>query len=103
MYASISEIKQANRAAGFTWFGEREMHAFGTVIIDEVYGGRYFVTYDTDGGSIKGFTIRECDDDGDVHTARESAGLCGYRTAGEAARAASALANTAGDAIRGHG
>jgi hypothetical protein len=92
-YDSIEAMKAANEAAGFTWFGAAEMQAFGTRVLPEIYGGRFFITYDTDGGSVKGFTIRECEDDGDVHTARDSAGLCGYPTANTAKSAARKLAD----------
>ncbi len=49
-FASIAEIREANKSLGHHWFDPDAMEAFGTTIESEVIGGRYFVTGEQDRG-----------------------------------------------------
>jgi hypothetical protein len=73
MYRDIEEIKSANKAAGGNWFSPDTMAWFDGRVYPGVYGGRYFVSSEQDShGAWDGqrlYTVRECDEDGDVHTA----------------------------------
>ena len=94
-YRSIEEIKAANLAAGQHWFDTETVEWFGSRILPEVYGGRYFVSSEQDRhGAWDGerrYTVRECDADGDVSRAQGTE-FGEYATAEDAMEAAKALA-----------
>ena len=89
-YSSIEEIVDANSSIGQTWFGEAESF-FGSIIYEEVYGGRYFVTSEQDTsatpawGGERRWSIRACND-GRISTVGEFGAYGSLEEAQEAAR-----------------
>ncbi|MHB1952339.1 MAG: DUF7447 family protein [Sulfobacillus sp.] len=66
MYKTISEIRARNRAAGFHFFDRKTMRYFRSKIYPYVYGGRYFVTRETDPDGKTGYTVRQAGADGRI-------------------------------------
>lgn len=94
-YASVTEIRAANRAAGGHFFDRDTMRTFRTRVElrGKVIGGRYFLTSDVlneNDGPV--YSVRVASDSGDVRTAGNFAQHSGYRTLAEAERIARALA-----------
>ncbi len=71
-FASMADLKRANKAAGRYWFSRDTMKFFGTKIHGSIFAGRYFIT--SEYGSKIGkrgdrwFTIRRADDDASINT-----------------------------------
>ena len=73
MYASITEIKEANRASGQYWFEQSAMRFFRSKIESKVIRGRYFITSEqfvASNGQAdpRRYTVRRADDDGSITT-----------------------------------
>lgn len=72
-YSTICKIKEANARAGFHFFKPDAMRFFRSRVLDTVYGGRYLITSER---YVSGrmpneprlFTVRQCDDKGNVTT-----------------------------------
>jgi hypothetical protein len=77
-FASMAEVKAANRAAGYYWFSPDTMKFFDSRVETGVIGGRFFVTSEIppDVGRRR-YTIREALDDGSITTVGIT---CGYVT-----------------------
>jgi hypothetical protein len=82
MFATISDIKAANRRVGQLWFDPATMAFFGSQILPEVYHGAYFISSEQyvptatakDKGAQDGprqFTIHKVDERGWVDTVGE--------------------------------
>ena len=84
IFETIDQVKAANEAAGFSWFGEREMQIFGTRIVTGVLEGRFFVTSEptTDGLRVL-YTLRGVSMNGSIWDCSGrpiSANWCRWRT-----------------------
>jgi hypothetical protein len=95
MYRDIDEMKAANEAAGGNWFSPDTLAWFDGRVYPGVHGGRYFVSSEQDRhgawGGERRYTVRECTEGGDVHTA-PGAEFGEHTTASEARDAARKLA-----------
>lgn len=83
MYATIQEIKQANKRKGGNWFDKSTMEFFASQINNKVYHGKFFITSEqfeatdyqkerygwTDGP--RKFSVRMCKHDGSIETIGE--------------------------------
>lgn len=68
-YFTVSEIKQANRAAGKHFFDPATMRFFRSRILRGVIGGKYFVTSEQfDANSPRLYTLHEATPEGDIRT-----------------------------------
>jgi hypothetical protein len=91
----IAEAKRRNERAGGSWFSDREMHRFGTVIENQtLYGNRYFATGE-DHHDGRRWTVRRLEDDGRITTVGE---FGQYATRKGAMKAAQMYAAEAGSA-----
>lgn len=71
MFKRMSEIKAANRAAGYFFFSPDTMRFFNSRVETGVIGGRYFITSEQyDENSPREYTARRANDDGTVETVR---------------------------------
>jgi len=68
-FTSITEIRQANQAAGYSWFSPDTLRWFHSRIHADVYNGRYFVTSERNPEGVRRYTVREVTEDGDIRTA----------------------------------
>lgn len=68
-FTSITEIRQANQAAGGHWFSPATLRWFNSRIHADVYAGRYFVTSEQNPEGERRYTVREVSEDGDIKTA----------------------------------
>lgn len=82
-FATIAQIKAANRAAGNHFFDADTMEFFRSRVEGGVIGGRFFITSEQfDDAAPRRFTIREAREDGSIETAGE---FQSYATREEAA------------------
>ena len=95
MYATLAQIKQANKAAGFHFFSDRTMRFFGSRASRTIYNGCLFVTSEQNirDGQPRLYTIRRAMPDGSIETVGE---FQQYATRKQAHAAAKALAHTEG-------
>lgn len=75
MFKNITEIKQANKAAGFHWFTKATIRFWRTKVVSRVYHGQYFITSEPDvhGNDVR-YTIRKASADGSIDTCGEFRG-----------------------------
>ena len=68
MYSTISEIKAANKAAGYFYFSPEAMHVWQSRCERGVYGGRYFVMSEvSDNGTPRRyFYVRQITESGRI-------------------------------------
>ena len=92
MYTSLTQIKQANKAAGFHFFDDRTMRFFGSRASRTIYNGCLFVTSEQNlrDGQPRLYTIRRAMPDGSIETVGE---FQQYTTREQAHAAAKALAH----------
>lgn len=90
MYKTITDIKRANRLAGFHFFDQDTMRFFRSRILDGVIGDGYFITSERgcDPSASRRYTVRYCDANGRMHTIGE---FMQHATASQARAAARAL------------
>lgn len=89
-YNSIEEIKEANHRAGGYFFSPNTMRGFKTRVLEEVYGGMYFITSDKrDEKTPREYTIWEARESGDILKVR---GLEWFKTPEAAKKKARELA-----------
>lgn len=87
-FTTISEVRAANKAAGYHWFDRSSMRFFNTVIESKLYAGKYFITSDRMRvEDPKRYSIRAVREDGGVDTVGSFQDFCKYLTI-EDARAA---------------
>lgn len=88
MYNSIEAIRAANEASGGHWFSPSTIAFFSSTVEPKVYGGNVFVSREASGpdGAVFYYTVRECDEHGNIHTV--AGGFQAYGTAPEAHTAA---------------
>lgn len=69
-YNSISDIKQANKELGHSFFSPDAMEFFGSKVLPTVYDGRFFITSEQDNFSngARKYTVREAKSDGSIDT-----------------------------------
>lgn len=72
-WKTLAEIKRANKAAGRFWFEPATLQFFRSIVHDDVYGGRLFISSEqfeaSDGTKApRTWSIRVCHDDGEIHT-----------------------------------
>ncbi len=75
-YTTTAQIKQANAKAGGKWFSKNNMEYFNTIIVRQVFGGRYFITSERDGWGMawdgrRRYSIRMVDEDAQIETVGE--------------------------------
>lgn len=92
-FRTISEIREANRAAGLHFFDPSSMRFFDSRTLSGVIGGRYFVTserftYSDGTAESRRYTVRSIDSAGRIDTVGD---FQEWSTAG-AARAAALVA-----------
>ena len=94
-FASIGQIKQANRQLGHHFFDKDTLRFFHSRNGSTVYGGRYFVTSEQDEGfgqlgaawgGERRYTVRRANADGSIDTVGEF-GQYGSRSGAAAAAA----------------
>lgn len=97
-FATVADIRAANRAIGHHWFDRDTVRFFGSRVGRTVYGGRFFVSSEQDQpfgrfpaawNGERRWTVRMADDDGSITTVGP---FGGYRSGEEARRAAQDLA-----------
>lgn len=72
MYATIAEVRAANRAAGQHFFAPSTSAFFGSRIGRTLYGGRYFITSENNAGrNLRRYTVRCALRSGEIITASE--------------------------------
>ena len=98
-FATVADIRAANRAIGHHWFDGGTIRFFASRIGRTVYGGRFFVTSEQDRpsggfpaawGGERRWTVRMAEDDGSITTVGP---FGGYGSGEEARRAAQRLAS----------
>ena len=67
-WKTISEVKEANEAAGQFWFSKHTMRFFKTRIVTGIIKGRYFVTAETNPSGVERFSARIVEDDASIST-----------------------------------
>ena len=69
-YATMADVRAANKEAGMNWFSKDSMQFFDSRVETVLYRGRYFITSEQDhhGGAPRTFTVRYAQDDGDILT-----------------------------------
>lgn len=71
-FATITEIKEANRASGYHWFDGNTMGFFRSRTESPVYAGRYFVTSESMGYDYpRRYSVRRANADGSIDTMGE--------------------------------
>jgi len=62
-FESVAEIMRADKAAGFFFFAPSAMRFFECRVSRQLFGGRFFVTSEQEGGTVWGgarrYTVRE--------------------------------------------
>lgn len=93
MYATIAEIKAANKKNGYHFFDRDTLKFFGSLIDRSVYGGQYFVTSECGWGTNykREWTVRKANENGDIETVSE---LGEYSSLNVARNAAKRLAKS---------
>lgn len=69
-WTSIDEIRAANKKIGRFWFSQGTIRFFGTIIYEEIYSGRYFVTSEQPPHGPRDYNVRIVNDEGLVSTAK---------------------------------
>lgn len=98
-YGSLTDVREANHRAGETFFEPTTLAYFhgGIDPQEELFWGRWFITYEQFQGSTETdpvrWTIREVDSQGCIQTAAGSAGFLGYETREDAVDAITELHN----------
>ena len=91
-FATISDVKAANRKAGFHWFDPDALRFFSSRISEQIYGGRLFISSEAfkspHGDYPRAYTVRMVSDDGSVSTVGE---FQGHRTLANARKEARAI------------
>ena len=88
MYATLEQIKRANRAHGHHFFSPDTMRFFRSRIAPGVIGGRYFITSEQfDERSPRLYSIRVANDDGSVDRVGDFQYYPSLQAARKAARA----------------
>jgi len=85
MFRNIADIKCANRVYGRYFFEPDTMRFFGSRVLDEVYGGRYYVTSEKPPYGPRAYTVRRAGSEGEITTIGK---VCQYATAAQAKGAA---------------
>ena len=67
-YNNIHEVMDANDRAENKFFSEGALRFFKSRISPTIYGGRYFVTSEEAWGMGRVYSVRECTDNGSIHT-----------------------------------
>ena len=76
MFKTISDVKAANKAAGYYFFSRSTNRFFGSRVESSLYGGRFFITSeDNFDRSARFYTIREALPGGDIRTVSEFNGF----------------------------
>ncbi|KKL87015.1 hypothetical protein LCGC14_1938930 [marine sediment metagenome] len=76
-FKSVGAIQRAHEKVGGRWFSPENMDFFRSRVYPGVYGGRFFVTSEKQGGCLTGntyprlYTVREATPDGDIGTPGE--------------------------------
>ncbi len=70
IFKSMSEVVQANTAAGYFFFAKETMTRFGSKVETPLMNGKYFITSETLGYSTgkRGFAIREVQENTTIRT-----------------------------------
>lgn len=68
MFATIGEIRAANKAAGQFFFSPDTMRFFDSRVESAVYGGRYFITSEQGPHGRRRYTIRHASPNGHIRT-----------------------------------
>lgn len=91
MYTSMAQIKAANRRSDQPhWFEPSTMGFFDSKVESaKPIAGRFFVTSEQPPGGERGYTVRQADVDGRIHTVGE---FLGHETLEDAVKAARAAA-----------
>ena len=78
-YATVAEIKRANRAAGRHFFDAAAMRFFRSRVSGPVIGCRYFVTSERfSDDTPRGYTVRSVDDAGNIDTVHPDVQVDGF-------------------------
>jgi len=93
-FKTISEVRAANKAAGFHFFDPKTLRFFGTRIVSGLYAGRYFITRENHGPFVgrpasecrDRYTLRAAEPSGHVATVGAFCGFDFLKDAREAAR-----------------
>ncbi len=70
MYDNIAEIKTANRELGHHWFDSDTLLHFGTRVVSDIIGGRFFVVRESPPAHVPIFRVIRAEDDGQVQAVR---------------------------------
>lgn len=83
-YQFVSQIKYANKQAGYHFFDPETLQYFKSRIGTTVYGGNMFITSEQHDNSPRMYTIRKIEDNGDITNIGE---FQQYRTSAQATAA----------------
>lgn len=64
MEVTIESIKANNVVAGQRFFSRENMKFFNSYVLKKVYGGKFFITRETDPSGHTAYTVREAIDGG---------------------------------------
>ncbi len=88
-YRTIRDIKKANKNNGGHFFEKGALSFFQSKVYDEVYQGKYFITSERFQNEATKYTVRQCDEEGDISTVGK---FQAYQTLDEAVSAINLIA-----------
>lgn len=88
-YRTIRDIKKANKNNGGHFFEKDTLRFFQSKVYDEVYQGKYFITSERFQNEATKYTVRQCDEEGDISTVGK---FQAYQTLHEAVSAINLIA-----------
>ena len=67
-FKSMSDVRRANKDAGYHWFDSSTLGFFGSHVGRTLYGGRYFISSEQPPYGPRRYTVREAEPDGGIET-----------------------------------
>lgn len=85
-YATIADVRSANKNAGLHFFNADTMRFFRSRVESQLIGGRLFVTSEQAPDAPRRYTVRLAGDDGDIHSVGDFQEHATYKAALYAAK-----------------